>query len=69
MSNVMNLTLYKKEATIHHVTNMLAISENVLFPGPNHLLITGTDDLTLWLSPECQPAKWMSVTLMSSDRS
>ena len=26
---------------------MLATSENVLFPGPNHLLTTGADDLTL----------------------
>ena len=26
---------------------MLATSKNVLFPGHNHLLITGTDDLSL----------------------
>ena len=26
---------------------MLAISRNVLFPGHNHLLATGTNDLTL----------------------
>ena len=26
---------------------MLATSKNVVFPGPNHLLTTGTDDLTL----------------------
>ena len=26
---------------------MLATSENVLFPGHNHLLTTGTDDLSL----------------------
>ena len=27
---------------------MLATSKNVLFPGYNHLLTTGTDDPTLW---------------------
>ena len=27
--------------------HMLATSKNVLFPGHNHLLTTGTDDLTL----------------------
>ena len=26
---------------------MLATSENVIFPGHNHLLTTGTDDLSL----------------------
>ena len=31
-----------QKATIHHVT-----TENVLFPGHNHLLTTGTDDLSL----------------------
>ena len=36
-----------KKATIHQVTNMLATSKNVLFPGPNHLLTTGADDLKL----------------------
>ena len=35
-------TLLKK-ATIHQVTTMLAISKNVLFPGHNQLLTTGTD--------------------------
>ena len=43
-----------KKASIHQVTTMLATSKNVLFPGHNHLLTTGTDDPTLWLSPECQ---------------
>ena len=38
--------------TIHQVTIMLAISKNILFPGHNHLLTTGTDDPLLWLSPE-----------------
>ena len=32
-----------KKATIHQVTTMLATSKNVLFPGHNHLLTTGTD--------------------------
>ena len=39
--------------TIHQVTTMLATSKNILFPDHNHLLTTGTDDLTLSLSPEC----------------
>ena len=34
----------RKKATIHQVTTMLATSKNVLFPGHNHLLTTGTDD-------------------------
>ena len=42
----------RKKATIHQVTTMLATSETVLFPGHNCLQTTGTDDLTLWLSPE-----------------
>ena len=44
----------RKKATIHQVTTLLATSKNVLFPGHNHLLTTGTDDPTLWLSPERQ---------------
>ena len=36
-----------QKATIHQVTTMLATSENVLFPGHNHLLIISTDGLTL----------------------
>ena len=36
-----------KNATIHQVTTMLATPTNVLFPGHNHLLITGTDDPSL----------------------
>ena len=35
-------------------TIMLATSKSVLVPGHNHLLTTGTDDPTLWLSPEHQ---------------
>ena len=49
-------TLHKKN-TIHHVTIMLANYKNVLFPGRNHLLTTGTDDPTLWLSLEHQRVK------------
>ena len=44
------LTQYQSlcaKATIHQVTTMLATSKNVLFPGHNHLLTTGTDDPTL----------------------
>ena len=40
------LTLYQK-ATIHQITTMLATSKYVLFPSPNHLLTTGTDDPSL----------------------
>ena len=37
---------------------MLATYKNVWFPGHNHLLTTGTDDLTLWLSSEHQCVKF-----------
>ena len=30
----------RKKAILHQVTNMLATSKNVLFPGHNHLLTT-----------------------------
>ena len=33
-----------KKATIHQLTTMLSIFKNVIFPGHNHLLNTGTDD-------------------------
>ena len=36
-----------KNASIHGVTTMLATSRNVLFPGHNQLLTTGTDDPSL----------------------
>ena len=45
-----------QQKTIHLVTTMLAASENVLFPGYDHLLTTGTDDSTFSLSPERQRA-------------
>ena len=38
---------WAKKATIHHVTT----SKSVQFPGHNHLLTTGTDDPSLYLSP------------------
>ena len=42
------LQTLRKKATIHQVTTtMLATSKNVLFPGHNYLLATGTDDPTL----------------------
>ena len=44
----------RKKATIHQVTTMIATSKNVLFPGHNLLLTTGTDNPTLWHSPERQ---------------
>ena len=37
----------REKATIHQVTTMLVTSKNVLFPGPNHLLTTSTDDPSL----------------------
>ena len=36
-----------QKATIHQVTAMVSTSKNVLFPGDNHQLTTGADDLTL----------------------
>ena len=48
-----------KKATIHQVTTMLATSKNILFSGHNHLLTTGTDDPTLWLSPKDQ-YRWLA---------
>ena len=38
---------YYLQATMHHVNTLLATSYNVLFPGHNHLLTTGTDDPSL----------------------
>ena len=42
------ITLRKKRYYIHQVTTTPTTSKNVQFPSHNHLLITGTDDLTLW---------------------
>ena len=36
-----------KKATVHQITTRLATSKNVLFPSPNHLVITGTDGPSL----------------------
>ena len=36
-----------QKATIHQVTTMLSSSNNVLFPGHNHLPTTSTDDPSL----------------------
>ena len=52
-----------KKASIYQVT-MLATCKNILFPGHNHLLTTGTDDLTLWISPEHQ---WVFTELFCKD--
>ena len=46
-SNSVSSSLLRKKATIHQVTTMLATSKNVLFPGHNSLLTTGTDDPSL----------------------
>ena len=45
-----NLTVQKS----HHPPGNHHAPKNVLFPGHNHLLTTGTDDPTFWLSPKCQ---------------
>ena len=44
----------RQKVTIHRVNTMLATFKNARCPGQNYLLTTGTDDSTLWLSPECQ---------------
>ena len=55
-----------KKATIHQVITMQATSKNVLFPGHNHLLTTGTDDpsLVCWCSGDNQSV-WSSVSVVS----
>ena len=37
----------RKKTTIHQVTAMLATFKNGLFPGHNHVITTGTDNMTL----------------------
>ena len=66
-------SMYCEKATIHQVTTMLATSKNVLFPGHNHLLTTGTDDPTLSLSPEGQRVQghqyqWLAWCLWPGNR-
>ena len=43
-----------QKAIIHQLNTMLANSQNALLPGHNHLLATGTEDLTLYISPKHQ---------------
>ena len=50
---------------MHRVTTILATSKNVLFLNHYHLLTTGTDDPTLWLSPDHQ-REWQSSRNKSS---
>ena len=45
-----------QKASIHQLTTMLS---TVLFTGHNHLLTTGADDASLWLSPELQ-SQWLA---------
>ena len=47
-----------QKATIQQVTTTLATSKNVLFPGHNHLLTTGTDDMIIKVSDD--QYKWYS---------
>ena len=46
-------------ATIYQVTTMLATSKNVLLPDHNRLLITGTDDPTLY---HLSTSKWRVIS-------
>ena len=43
----------QKKPTIHQVTTMLATPKMSYFQVITTLLTTGTEDLTLWLLPEC----------------
>ena len=47
LNNLTLLSSTAQKATIHQITTMLAASKNVLFPGHNHLLTTGTDNPSL----------------------
>ena len=52
-------------STIHQVTTMLATSKNVVFPGNNYLLTTGTDDPSLagaWaiIKMSCYQYPWLA---------
>ena len=58
------LNLAKKPLSTSLIT-MLSTSKNVLFPGHNHLLTSGADDPTLWLSSECQlVVSWWIFTFL-----
>ena len=54
------MTFHKGTVTTQKkpLSTMLATSKKVLFPGHNHLLTTGADDPSLWLSPEHQWVTW-----------
>ena len=45
---------------------MLSTPKNVLFPGHNHLLTTGANDPSLWLSAEHQRVSWWIVAFLPS---
>ena len=59
------VTLSKKKSTICQVTTMLATSKNVLFPGHNHLLTTGTHDATLLIIAQVPASEGSSVLVVS----
>ena len=44
MQNKEGAAHWAKKATIDHVTTMVAMSKNILFPGHHHLPTTGADD-------------------------
>ena len=50
----------RKKVTIHQVTAMLATSKNVLFPGHNHLLTTGTDDPRAIIKVSGHQYQWLA---------
>ena len=57
-----------KKVTIHQVTIMLAtckVTSNVLFPGPNHLLATGTNDPSLCWGSGNTPSVRSSAQVVS----
>ena len=53
-SVIAKLKAFPLEAKIYQLIIMLSTSNNVLFPGHNHLLTTGANDLTLLFLPEHQ---------------
>ena len=55
--NNVQRTSTAQKAIIHQLTTMLATSKHVPLPGHRHLLTTGTDNLTLWLSLKHQRVK------------
>ena len=59
--NIVHEILHKR-ATIHQVTTMLGSSTNVIFPGHNHRLTTGTDDPTLLIINKYP--RWLTNTVI-----